>query len=66
MAINKGARRTINIFFIIIFFLDAEVKRWLRQNYRYFKFNYAQRVRVWLVSLARTKLAKENEPEENP
>jgi len=26
----------------------------------------AQRVRVWLVALARTKLAKENEPEENP
>jgi len=25
-----------------------------------------QRVRVWLVALARTNLAKENEPEENP
>ena len=25
-----------------------------------------ERVRVWLVALARTKLAKENEPEENP
>ncbi len=23
-------------------------------------------IRVWLVALARTKLAKENEPEENP
>jgi len=29
-------------------------------------FNYCQRLRVWLVALARTKLAKENEPEENP
>ncbi len=28
--------------------------------------NEAQRVRVWLVALARTKLVKENEPEENP
>jgi len=28
--------------------------------------NEAQRVRVWLVVLARTKLAKENEPEEIP
>ena len=28
--------------------------------------NEAQRVRVWLVALARTKLAKVNEPEENP
>ncbi len=28
--------------------------------------NGIQRVRVWLVALARTKLAKENEPEENP
>jgi hypothetical protein len=28
--------------------------------------NYLQRVRVWLVALAGTKLAKENEPEENP
>ncbi|MFT4683623.1 MAG: hypothetical protein ACI863_000215 [Flavobacteriales bacterium] len=28
--------------------------------------NYWQRVRVWLVELARTKLVKENEPEENP
>ncbi len=26
----------------------------------------AQRVRVWLVALARTKLTKENEPEEIP
>jgi hypothetical protein len=25
-----------------------------------------QRVRVWLVALAGTKLVKENEPEENP
>ena len=25
-----------------------------------------QRVRVWLVALARSKLVKENEPEENP
>jgi len=29
-------------------------------------FNVVQRVCVWLVALARTKLAKENEPEENP
>jgi hypothetical protein len=28
--------------------------------------NEAQRVCVWLVALARTKLVKENEPEENP
>jgi hypothetical protein len=28
--------------------------------------NEAQRVRVWLVALAITKLVKENEPEENP
>ncbi|MFT4802138.1 MAG: hypothetical protein ACI93N_001914 [Flavobacteriaceae bacterium] len=28
--------------------------------------NVFQRVRVWLVALAGTKLAKENEPEENP
>ena len=28
--------------------------------------NEAQRVRVWLVALARTKLVKENEPEEIP
>ena len=28
--------------------------------------NVLQRVRVWLVALARTKLVKENEPEENP
>ena len=28
--------------------------------------NWWQRVRVWLVALAGTKLAKENEPEENP
>ena len=33
----------------------------------WFHFFYTlQRVRVWLVALARTKLAKENEPEENP
>ena len=25
-----------------------------------------QRVRVWLVALARSKLVKENEPKENP
>jgi hypothetical protein len=29
-------------------------------------FNACQRVRVWLVALARSKLVKENEPEENP
>jgi len=29
-------------------------------------YNEAQRVRVWLVALAKTKLVKENEPEENP
>ena len=29
-------------------------------------FNWWQRVRVWLVALARSKLVKENEPEENP
>ena len=28
--------------------------------------NEAQRVRVWLVALVRSKLVKENEPEENP
>jgi hypothetical protein len=28
--------------------------------------NYTQRVRVWLVALARTKLTKETEPEEIP
>jgi len=28
--------------------------------------NYAYRVCVWLVALARTKLVKENEPEEIP
>jgi hypothetical protein len=27
---------------------------------------YCQRVRVWLVALIRTKLVKENEPEEIP
>ena len=32
---------------------------------KYFS-NARQRVRVWLVALVRTKLAKENEPEENP
>jgi hypothetical protein len=31
-----------------------------------FLLNVLQRVRVWFVALARTKLAKENEPEENP
>ena len=28
--------------------------------------NYTQRVRVWLVALAKTKLTNKNEPEENP
>ncbi len=28
--------------------------------------NYTQRLRVWLVAFARSKLVKENEPEENP
>jgi len=36
--------------------------------YTYFRTgqNYTQRLRVWLVALARSKLVKENEPEENP
>ena len=34
--------------------------------YSRFWSNVLQRVRVWLVALARTKLVKENEPEENP
>jgi len=29
-------------------------------------FACAQRARLWLVALARTKLVKETEPEENP
>ncbi|MEH6538245.1 MAG: hypothetical protein V7719_17745 [Psychroserpens sp.] len=37
-------------------------------NFRFVKYpsHDAQRVRVWLVALARSKLVKENEPEENP
>jgi hypothetical protein len=46
-----------NIFTLII--TQILIQAW-------FFFNYSQRVRVWLVALAGTKLAKENEPEENP
>jgi hypothetical protein len=39
----------------------------MRSNdYGFFIDYCCQRVRVWLVALAGTKLAKENKPEENP
>ena len=38
----------------------------LRNHFGQLLLNVFHRVRVWLVTLASTKLVKENEPEENP